>query len=127
MDLGNLLELACEMDWFASGPVPQALVDEVGRAEIDGVLALLPQGSSAMEVAASMAKDIRNYLHPARCLRCAIDMNEQMLEAGAAFATIALLSFIERRQGGLDTEMAKNMWASLKRFMDIVEQNSASS
>lgn len=93
-ELSTLIAIGEELLWF-SPDVPEEFRKAVSPEEFESVMANVPKGSLPSEVAAKLAKEARNRLHPGYCLREKIDLSDStMLVQGVAFAGLALASFV---------------------------------
>ena len=76
MTIGKLIEIGEELSWFSAN-ISEELVATVDPQEMAELLALVPAGSTAGSIAPRYAKDYRNRLHPAVCLRDGLDMEDR--------------------------------------------------
>jgi hypothetical protein len=107
-ELNVLVTIGEELQWFSS-TIPEEFIAEVGNTvELENALRSLPGNAIAAEIAARLAKDARNLLHPGLCLRVGNDLeNEEGLANGAAFAGLALVSFMKKHDFELPSQSAE--------------------
>ena len=93
MTIETLIEIGEELGWFLTD-IPDELVKNIDPQEMTALLALIPHGTTAASIAPRFAKDYRNRLHPAVCLRDNLNVEDaQELLMGNAFMTVALVCF----------------------------------
>jgi hypothetical protein len=96
--LGFLLKLAKDMAWFPVGPISNQfrskIVEEFGEANRQQVLSFVDDFSSADELFQMMtdlAKDGRNLIHPAVCIREGLELAPSTGKQNVVFLVIVLV------------------------------------
>ena len=73
MDLGKLLDMAKELEWFLPGGVPSFLTEMlaryVGQDTLTALMVIFNGSPSAGCTSADLLRQYRNLLHPAYCLK----------------------------------------------------------
>lgn len=96
MDLGRLLEMAKELEWFRPGGVPilltEMLAQHVDQDTLTALTVFFKDSPSAGNTSANLLRQYRNLLHPANCLKQDIRPTEDTGIRATFFCLVAYAS-----------------------------------
>jgi hypothetical protein len=94
--ISSLIEIGQELGWFGN-QLPVEYISDADKEEVDQFIAKVPKGVHPMSNIPTLAKDVRNMLHPGKCLRENLDPSDpDTLETGIAYMGLTLAAYILR-------------------------------
>ena len=100
-DLGGLLEIAQELNWFRCDGIPSAFhaqfLSQMAPSERDGLVRLLGSISDLGPEAARAARHFRNLVHPARCIRDKVELGSGDGMTGCLFLILAFSALVDNK------------------------------
>jgi hypothetical protein len=96
MDLGRLLDMAKQLDWFRPGGIPDSLLgmltQNIERETMTTLTAVFKDSPSAGYTSADLLRQYRNLLHPAFCLKQNIHPTQETGIRATFFCLVAYSS-----------------------------------
>ena len=98
-DLGKVLKLAKQLGWLKVRKIPHHfdvfILQQLNPQTADGLRSLISNLHDIGDEAAEYAKQYRNFLHPAKCIRENTAINEESGLIGCFFILLAVSAYIE--------------------------------
>ena len=99
MDLGTLIEIAGELEWFPRAGIPETFTAVMSRSFgpeiVDRMVKILPPVLNVTQVAAGITKQARNWLHPARCIREMVELSDGLAVGTCLFLMLGISGLSE--------------------------------
>lgn len=104
IDFGNLISIGKELDWFSPHKETTENFFAAYRlddndTEVDDMLEELPEMMVSPLEAVNRVHELRNFLHPGKCIRQGVKIEEKMAKLTLGLAYMSLMGVLDSYQG----------------------------